>query len=358
MVHPCSVEGCRNKTKDGIFRFPRDAGLRLQWIESLNLDPATVNDTTRVCGAHFCEDDFQRDLKGELLGVPSKRKILTPEAVPTVEKHNAVEEINLRNKSYKNANGDYKIPKSWGSPYASTFASASMVTGKKPTQRRKKTTTVAPTSATKKFVRDKEKILKRIKEEAAMNVMRDKMSGATNFEMLLEDEDAEEPLEVKPGSSRIPSAQLADSFHPNQCVILQPIGQEDDVPVIIPGDPKHIQKTLLKDKKVQQFIEMQVAENRDAVAASEASAIVLNTFSKQTDLNRPCRVQKVPISGLQKQCLEETKAKLPLPPELSHLDQSSEIDETDIESAEILIKKGPIDPSVPAETEFRHSIFD
>ena len=110
-----------------------------------------------------------------------------------------------------------------------------------------------------------------------MNVMREKMSGATNFEMLLEDEDAEEPLEVKPGSSR-----LADSFHPNQCVILQPIGQEDDVPVIIPGDPKHIQKTLLKDKKVQQFIEMQVAENRDAVAASEASAIVLNTFSKQT----------------------------------------------------------------------------
>ena len=33
--------------------------LLFQWIESLNLDPATVNDTTRVCGAHFCEDDFQ-----------------------------------------------------------------------------------------------------------------------------------------------------------------------------------------------------------------------------------------------------------------------------------------------------------
>ena len=64
----------------------------------------------------------------------------------------------------------------------------------------------------------------------------------------------------------------------------------------------------------------------------------------------------MPISGLQKQCLEETKAKLPLPPELSHLDQSSEMDETDIESAELFIKKEPIDPS--AETEFRHSIFD
>ena len=66
----------------------------------------------------------------------------------------------------------------------------------------------------------------------------------------------------------------------------------------------------------------------------------------------------MPISGLQKQCLEETKAKLPLPPELSHLDRSSEMDETDIESAEIFIKKEPIDPSDQAETEFRHSIFD
>ena len=66
----------------------------------------------------------------------------------------------------------------------------------------------------------------------------------------------------------------------------------------------------------------------------------------------------MPICGIQKQFLEETKAKLPLPPELGHLSQSSEIDETDIESAEILIKKEPIDPSVPAETEFRHSIFD
>ena len=114
-----------------------------------------------------------------------------------------------------------------------------------------------------------------------MNVMRDKLSGASNFEML-EDEDADDPVEVKPGPSRIPSTSLAGGFHPNQCVILQPMDRDGDVPVIIPGDPKHIQKTLLKDKKVQQFIETQVAENRDAVAATDASAIVLNTFSKQT----------------------------------------------------------------------------
>ena len=58
-----------------------------------------------------------------------------------------------------------------------------------------------------------------------------------------------------------------------------------DVPVIIPGDPKHIQKTLLKDPKVQEFIQNQVAENRDAVQANDASAIVLNTFQSHSGEN-------------------------------------------------------------------------
>ena len=30
MVHPCIVEGCKNKARDGIFRFPRDPVLRMQ----------------------------------------------------------------------------------------------------------------------------------------------------------------------------------------------------------------------------------------------------------------------------------------------------------------------------------------
>jgi len=343
MVHPCSVEGCRNKAKDGIFRFPRDAGLRLQWIESLRLDPASVNDQTRVCGAHFGEDDFLRDLKGELLGIPSKRKTLNPEAVPTVEKQNA---------GTPSVRGYKAAGRSSKTPYSNTFAAAALTTGRKP-----KRFSNTATPHTKKFMREKEEILQRLKQEAAMNVMRDKLSGASSFEML-EDEDAEEPLEVKPG----PSRGNMHGFHPNQCVILQPMDREGDVPVIIPGDPKHIQKTLLKDKKVQQFIETQVAENRDAVAATEASAIVLNTFSKQTDLDKKCRVEKVPISDKQRQYLEEAKVKLPLPPELAHLDDS-ELDERDIDekirNAEILIREEPADQSeTEHHSEFRHSIFD
>ena len=64
----------------------------------------------------------------------------------------------------------------------------------------------------------------------------------------------------------------------------------------------------------------------------------------------------MPICGIQKQFLEETKAKLPLPPELGHLNQSSEIDETDIESAEILVKREHIEALDQAQ--FRHSVFD
>ena len=33
MVHPCIVSGCKNKAKDGIYRFPRDLELRRKWLE-------------------------------------------------------------------------------------------------------------------------------------------------------------------------------------------------------------------------------------------------------------------------------------------------------------------------------------
>ena len=38
----------------------------------------TDAESYRICGLHFKPTDFKRDLKGELLGVPSKRKVLLP----------------------------------------------------------------------------------------------------------------------------------------------------------------------------------------------------------------------------------------------------------------------------------------
>lgn len=327
MVHPCSVPGCRNKAKDGIFRFPKEAGLRLAWVDSLGVDPSTVSNEARVCGAHFKEDDFQRDLKGELLGIPTKRKTLREDAVPTIEKNEpssgSTRGYRPRSKSYKKA-----LPL----PYPST-------SGSKTQQSRRFTLQTTP--QTKKFQREKEEILQRLKQEAAMNVMRDKLSSASNFEML-EEEDEDDP----DSKFNVPGVPNLPGFQPHQCVILQPVGTGDmtqgetggprgsDVPVIIPGDPRHIRKTLLKDKKVQEFIESQVAENRDAVAATDASAIVLNTFSKQTDLEKSrLAVHKVPITDIQKRYLED----------------AAQFQQPESNSDQIHVKSEP---------EFCHSIFD
>ena len=102
-----------------------------------------MNDQTRVCGGHFAEEDFQRDLKGELLGIPSKRKTLNPEAVPTVEKQNAQPSVR-----------GYKAAGRSRTPYSNTFASAALTTGKKP-----KRFSNTATPHTKKFMREKEEIL-------------------------------------------------------------------------------------------------------------------------------------------------------------------------------------------------------
>jgi len=293
--------------------------MRLAWIDSLGLDPSTTSNDARVCGAHFRDDDFQRDLKGELLGIPTKRKTLSPDAVPTVEKH----------ESSSGPTRGPKTPKSKSTrpiPYGEAYAYATMPSTSKSQQSRRFTMQTTP--QTKKFQREKEEILQRLKQEAAMNVMRDKLSSSANFE-LLEEGDEDDPVmpSVSMPMPNLPLPPNLPGFQPHQCVILQPVDSEEgvpkgsDVPVIIPGDPRHIKKTLLKDKKVQEFIEAQVAENRDAVAATDASAIVLNTFSKQTDPGTP------------KQYLED----------------AIKLEQPEIDSDHIPIKSEP---------EFRHSIFD
>jgi len=330
MVHPCIVEGCKNKARDGIFRFPRDPVLRMQWIQSLDLNlTEPLSDTARVCGGHFKEEDFQRDLKGELLGIPTRRKTLTDDAVPTREKLSWPIPRNVNDRRY--------LPTGAGSVSKGKKAlqrKGGLICPELPQGRmgvtglgisRNFTAQTAP--STKKFQRQKEEILQRLKQEAAMNVMRDKLTAAAaELEMVDEDgnpigPDPDDPPEAF--DPQLPSTSTAGStnsstmhlpgFQPHQCVILQPVDSEgsgnSDVPVIIPGDPKHIQKTLLKDPKVQEFIQNQVAENRDAVQANDASAIVLNTFQSHSvfaDLEKPTKVRNVSITGEQKQYIEET----------------------------------------------------
>ncbi|KAM9500499.1 uncharacterized protein Hap1MRO34_003649 isoform 2-T2 [Clarias gariepinus] len=88
----CSVRGCgkRNQTKAKdvvIHRFPeKDLELCGRWLAAIGRD---VNHTgrkyssLRVCSQHFRPDDYERDLKAELLGCAPK-KVLKKTAVPSV----------------------------------------------------------------------------------------------------------------------------------------------------------------------------------------------------------------------------------------------------------------------------------
>ncbi|KAI5104653.1 gastrula zinc finger protein XlCGF57.1-like isoform X2 [Silurus meridionalis] len=88
----CSVRGCgkRNqaKAKDVVIhRFPeKDPELCATWMSAIGRDANKTQRkyaSLRVCSQHFTPDDYERDLKAELLGCPPK-KLLKKTAVPSI----------------------------------------------------------------------------------------------------------------------------------------------------------------------------------------------------------------------------------------------------------------------------------
>lgn len=89
----CTVAVCNNswaKTKKDnsrshikYFTFPKNEELRKQWIQRCRRDGKWNPDSCRVCSEHFHASDFDRDLKSELLGLPTTR-ILKKDAIPSL----------------------------------------------------------------------------------------------------------------------------------------------------------------------------------------------------------------------------------------------------------------------------------
>ena len=83
----CAIAGCSNhdrhmKELNYIFHsFPRSKENRSKWIIACKRADSFNAEKSRVCSHHFDESDYERDLKGELLGLPLKR-VLKPDAVP------------------------------------------------------------------------------------------------------------------------------------------------------------------------------------------------------------------------------------------------------------------------------------
>ncbi|XP_067013892.2 uncharacterized protein [Anabrus simplex] len=82
----CAVAQCRNygfkSTGVMYHRFPRNDELKCLWISRCKRTNKFNTDNSRICSVHFLPTDYLRDLKNELLGLPTK-KILRPDAVPS-----------------------------------------------------------------------------------------------------------------------------------------------------------------------------------------------------------------------------------------------------------------------------------
>lgn len=82
----CAVAQCNNwgfKEPGTVYHiFPKCEEQRRVWVSRCKrADDFNVN-TARVCSKHFLREDYERDMKNELLGLPTK-KILRPNAIPS-----------------------------------------------------------------------------------------------------------------------------------------------------------------------------------------------------------------------------------------------------------------------------------
>ncbi|CAL8117896.1 unnamed protein product [Orchesella dallaii] len=86
MPYVCAVAECRNRNGPDLafHRFPSHDKVRCKkWeVKCKRLDKLNVANA-RVCAAHFTDEDYERDLQNELLGLPLRKK-LKPTAIPSI----------------------------------------------------------------------------------------------------------------------------------------------------------------------------------------------------------------------------------------------------------------------------------
>ena len=80
----CAVATCPSpKDNDTTYhRFPKDNEFRQKWLIACKRADKINPNTSTVCSQHFKADNYERDLKNELLGLPL-RKRLKPGAIPS-----------------------------------------------------------------------------------------------------------------------------------------------------------------------------------------------------------------------------------------------------------------------------------
>ncbi|XP_067013034.2 THAP domain-containing protein 1 B isoform X4 [Anabrus simplex] len=83
----CAIAGCTNHSRHAKERnlhfhsFPKATDLKQRWIHACKRRDSFSTINARVCSEHFGDDDYQRDLKSELLQLIPRKK-LKSNAVP------------------------------------------------------------------------------------------------------------------------------------------------------------------------------------------------------------------------------------------------------------------------------------
>ena len=79
----CAVAICPSPPEASYHRFPKDEKLQKIWIQLCKRKDNVNAKTAKVCSSHFKSEDYERDLRNELLNLPT-RKILKPGALPSL----------------------------------------------------------------------------------------------------------------------------------------------------------------------------------------------------------------------------------------------------------------------------------
>jgi hypothetical protein len=81
----CAVAVCPSpKDRDIIYHvFPKDKSLEKEWIVKSKRNDSFSPRFASICSNHFLPSDYERDLKSELMGLPTKKKLKT-DAIPSL----------------------------------------------------------------------------------------------------------------------------------------------------------------------------------------------------------------------------------------------------------------------------------
>ncbi|KAJ8964436.1 hypothetical protein NQ314_004915 [Rhamnusium bicolor] len=87
-VVTCNVDNqSKNYNRDLMFfHFPKDDNLSKQWLQACKRDHKVNILNARICPLHFDKENYERNLKEELLGLTlnKRQRLLKPDAIPTL----------------------------------------------------------------------------------------------------------------------------------------------------------------------------------------------------------------------------------------------------------------------------------